>query len=180
MKINATEKAALNDPVTAPIDKRLKPVRNINNGLVKYADEWAKELNVTREAIYMACNKKVKTCKGMRFRYDEDVAEVRDNMATELSNKDNEIAQLKAIIAFMQADAEVGRKIREAEEEKRKAIDNAEREMEEANKECERIQRMVERAEAECQRLVALLMKAEEERDKATTNFLTMKGDVKA
>ena len=89
MKINATEKAVLNDTATTPIDKRLKPVRNINSGLVKYASEWAKDLNVTREAIYMVCNKKTKTCKGMRFRYDEEVAEVRDNMATELSNKDN-------------------------------------------------------------------------------------------
>ena len=192
MKINATEKASLNDPITPIIDGRFKPVRCTTTGEWKeHAGLWAEQLGVPREKIYAVCNGALKTCKGLRFSYEENVAEVREAMATELSNKDSEIARLNAIIASMQPDADVGRAIREAEEarleaerkakeEHDKAIAKAEKAYNKANAEFECRQRMVERAEAEWQRLAALMTEAEKNRDDAMMHLLVVKGDIKA
>ena len=190
MKINATEKAILNDPVVTPIDKRLKPVRCLNNGYVKYADDWAKELGVTREAIYMVCTKKAKTCKGMRFRYDEDVAEVRDGLATELTNKDDENAKLKA---ELEAEREIANQWRayqaklKAEEEERlraerehlELIEHTRQAIENSKAEQERLKRVRETYENALQRVETDILKEERKEADLINKLLELEGNKK-
>ena len=78
-------------------DKRIKPVRCTDNGKRWIsAMDCAHDLDVDVSKVYAVCNKRVKSCKGLHLRYEEDVEDVQADMGESLAQKDAEIASLRA------------------------------------------------------------------------------------
>ena len=142
--------------------------------------------------ISQACNGKLKTARKKEFCFLKDLPMHLDKIARQ-HNLMMERQQK------LEADAAVGRAIREqqeaerkaeeeriraeeeakrkAKEEHDKAVERARRAFKKADDEFERRQRMVERAKAECKRLMDLMDEAEHNRNEACMNYMNMKGD---
>lgn len=170
-----------------------KPVVCITD--IKYftsVSDAAEYYGVHPVCISQVCNGKLKTAGKKEFCFLKDLPMHLDKIA-----RQHKLMMEKQ--QKLEADAAVGRAIREAEEkrleeerkaeeerlnaiakaeeEKQKAIEKAERECSKANKECERRQRMVDRAKAEYIRLIKLCEEAEQHSNEANARLMGLKGE---
>lgn len=95
MTIRTNQKPIVRHTITA--DKRIKPVWDTDSGK-RWASptDCADELEIDVRKVYACCGKRTKTCAGRHLRYEEDVEDVRVDMGASLTQKDAEIASLRA------------------------------------------------------------------------------------
>ena len=134
-------------------------------------------LGVTIHSVSQCCRGKQRTCCGHKLEYVKHASENVPSLTKEIRDKNDEIAKLNAIIASMQADAEVGRKIREEQEAKQKAFDEATAEVEKATKKYERRLRVYNNAKAALEHAGERLTDAETEMHNAIRKLEEVKGE---
>lgn len=116
MTIKASQNVTIREPQT---DNRCNDVWRIEDGHHwNSATECARDIGVCLPTMYGALNGKSKTCKGYHYAYGKDVLKVQRLMG-------KRIADMTEVMNQLQADAAVGRAIREAEEERKTALEKA-------------------------------------------------------
>ena len=155
-----------------------KQVANKTTGdIYASATDAAEKLDATVGMVSNCCLGRTKSCKGNVLEYIDHTSGNVDSFMKEIRGDKALIAELKKQIAVMEADAAVGRAIREAQEAKAKAKENAQLAYDKATAKVERRKRMVERREAEYQEAVRRLMESEAEQSEAWENLIKLKED---
>lgn len=158
-----------------------KPVINKTTGDVyASATDAAKALEVSIWSVSCACLGKIKTCKGNRLEYVKHASENVDSLAAE-------IRALNAKIAELEADAAVGRAIREKEEAARKAeeerlneIEATEAILEKERKRLVHREEIIKRKDAELKEAIGRHTATENKIHELELKLLKLKGDEKA
>lgn len=173
MTINVNNGATINEVLGYRTDPRCKLVINKTSGLV-YAStlDAADALGCTNSMISAACRGLIRTCKGNRLEYVDKTSGNVDSLTSE-------IRRLLAENERLNADAAIGRAIREEREVKQKQVDNARLVLEKANAKFERCKATVERKEAEYYAAIDRYSAAEKEMHEAELRLLTAEGKAK-
>lgn len=123
MTINGSNNIAMRDHLGHKIDKRYKRVWCTDNGKSwPNAVRCAEEIGVHVQNIRFVCNGRQKTCKGMHFSYEENVAETQQKMAKTISEMSSKQSELERKAALWDAYEAEQNSIRKAEEERATAI----------------------------------------------------------
>lgn len=164
MTINGSTNMTMNDSLGHKVDKRCKKIWCVTEAkLYNSVTEFADEHKINRGTVYDVINKKRNTCHGLKISYEEDVAKTQTIMASDIDEKNAEIAKLKAEMEAMKADAELGRKTRMEQEAARKAEEDRINAINKAKAKFERRQRMYSRKMDECKVCYERLMEAKQE-----------------
>ena len=164
MTININNGASINQVLGHRTHHSCKPIINKTTGDVyASATDAAEILGCTIDAVSMCCRGKIKSCKGNELEYVKHASENVGSLTKVVRNKNAEIEKLRAKIAEMEADAAIGRAIREEKEAIRKAEEEYAKALSKARAKVERRQRVVENADAKLQLAVSRLMEAERE-----------------
>lgn len=116
MTIKASSNATIREPQT---DNRCNDVWRIGDGKHwNSATECAKEIGVCLPTMYRVLNDDPKPCKGEYYVYGKDVMKAQRLMG-------KRIAEMHDYMNQLEPDAAVGRAIREAEEERKTALEKA-------------------------------------------------------
>lgn len=180
MQLNINKESNLSNVIGTHTHHSCKPVINLTTGVVyASATDAAEALGTSLDVISRCCCGRAKACKGNELQY---VQRTSDNV-------DALVAQIRCLTAkltALEADAAVGRAIREAEEAERKAKEDHENALNEAHDaiakltaRLERRKQIVERKEAECQTAVTRMMETERELADAEMHLLALEGTVK-
>ena len=182
MKRNITinKETILEEAIGTRTHHSCKPVINRTTGeMYASATDAAEALGVSVYTVSGCCTGKAKTCKGNKLEYV-------DHVSGNVNSLTAEIRILKAKLAEMEADAAVGRAIREekeaaqkAEEDRLKAIEDVKTALVKANERKERRQRIVEQKDADLQKSVSRLMETETEIKELTMKLLKLEGTIK-
>lgn len=181
MTINVNNASTLTNVEGARTHHCCKPVINKTTGVV-YASalDAAEALGCHPVTVSECCRGKLHSCKGNKLEYVKHTSENVDSLTAE-------IRALHAKIAAMEADAAVGRAVREEQEAKQRAEEERlntiallkENIAAETKKKTKR-QAIVERIEAELQKAVSRLMTTENKIHEAEMQLLELEGKVKA
>lgn len=177
MTINVNNASTISNVKGTRTHHSCKPVINKTTGVVyASATDAAEALGGSIYSVSMCCLGKIPHYKGNRLEYVKHASENVDSLTAE-------IRALHAKITEMEADAAVGRAIREEQEAKQKAEEERLNTIEElkANiaKETERKlrrQNIIERKEAELQEAVSRLMATENKIAEMEAELLKMEG----
>lgn len=164
MTINGSANMTMNDSLGHKVDKRCKKIWCVTEAkLYNSVMEFAEAHKLNPYSVYCAINKKRTTCNGLKITYEEDVAKTQNIMADDISEKNAEIAKLKAEMEALKADAELGRKVRLEQEAARKAEEERQNAIAKAKAKLERRQRVHDRKANELMIAVARLEEAQHE-----------------
>lgn len=181
MTINVNGESIIKNAIGTRTSKLCKPVINKTTGEV-YASalDAAEALGVFRTAISAVCRGKIKTCKGYKLEYVKHASENVDSLTAQ-------IRALNAKIAEMEADAAVGRAIREKEEAARKAeedrlneISTTEAALEKERKRLVHREEIIKRKDAELKEAIGRHTATENKIHELELKLLKLKGDEKA
>lgn len=165
MTINGSTNMTMNDSLGHKVDKRCKKIWCVTEAkLYNSVTEFADVHKMPRQSVYDAIIKKRTTCNGLKITYEEDVAKTQNIMADDISEKNAEIAKLKAEMEALKADAELGRKTRLEQEAARKAEENRIKAIKKADNKVELRQRTYDRKMEEAKHAYARLMEAKQAR----------------
>lgn len=180
MTINVNNEVKINEALGNRTHHSCKPVICIETGEVfASATDAAEAIGVTSWAMSSCCTGRVRTCKGKHYCYVSKTSENLDVLTQFIRAQNERMAQLEA-------DAAIGRVIREeqeakqrAEETRLKTIEDARAAYEKAKAKFERRARMLEREDEKYQQLVSRYMEAEKEMHEAELKLLELEGVVK-
>ena len=166
MTINGTNAMTMNDSLGHKVDKRCKKIWCVTEAkLYDSVTEFAEVHKFSPRSVYCAINQQRTTCNGLKISYEENVSKTQNVMASDIDEKNAEIAALKAKLEAMQADAELGRKVRLEQEEARKAEEKRAEAIAKADEKIARRQRMYDRKMEEVKHAYARLEEAKRERE---------------
>lgn len=166
MTINGSEHITMQDSLGHKVNNRQKDIWCIETGKHwRGAESCAKEIGVPVQWIWDACNPNTarKTCNGLHFSYAENVNEVQNRMASEISKRNEKQSELEQKAALWDAYMAEQEAIRKANETREQAIAKAKAKV-------ERRQRVVENADAKLQLAVSRLLEAERELEALENN----------
>lgn len=168
MTINFNNQVVLTEVLGHRTHHSCKQVVNKTTGEVyASATDAAEALSSTVGNVSQCCLGVIKTVKGNELEYIDHTSGNVNSLAKANRAKHDRIAKLEARIAELEADAAVGRAIREANEAKAKAKENAQTAYDKATAKVERRQRMYDRKFAELQEIDVKLTEAKEEQHEA-------------
>ena len=157
MTINLNNCSIINEVIGNRTHHCCKPVINETTGEVyASATDAAEALGVSVISVSRCCLGKLKSCKGNRLSYLSHTSENVDELTAR-------IRVLNERIAALEADAAIGRAVREEQEAARKAEEKHQAMIAKAKEKLERRKRICERIDAEYQAAVRRLMEAEKE-----------------
>ncbi len=179
MTLNVNNKVELNGAIGECTSKLRKPVICIETGEVfASCKDAAQTMEVHWTHMSACCLGKVRSVKGKHFCYVSKTSENLDVLTTFIRTQNARMAQLEA-------DAAIGRAIREeqeakqkAEEQRLKTIEDAKQAVAKANETLERRKRMMERKENDYMVAISRYTKAEKELHEAELYLLKLEGKV--
>lgn len=180
MTINVNNPAVINEALGNCTSKLRKPVICIETGEVfASCKDAAEAMEVHWTHMSSCCLGKVRTVKGKHFCYVSKTSENLDVLTQFIRTQNARMAELEA-------DAAVGRAIREEQEAKQKAeearlktIEDARTALEKANNTLARRQRMMERKEDEYMHAISRYTEAEKAVHEAELKLLELEGKIK-
>lgn len=177
MTINFNNQVVLTEVLGHRTHHSCKQVVNKTTGKVyASATDAAEALGSNVGNVSQCCLGIIKTVKGNELEYLDHTSGNINSLAKVIRAKQDRITELEAQIAKLEADAAVGRTIREAKEAEAKAKETARTTYDKAVARYERRKKMVERKDAELQALVARLMAAETEMNEAWEILMKFEG----
>lgn len=180
MNININGNSILTNAIGTHTNKLCKPVINHTTGEVyASATDAAEALGVTIHSVSAVCRGILNSCKGNKLTYVKHASENVDSLTAQ-------IRALNAKIAEMEADAAVGRAIREKEEAARKAeeerlniITAIEFALEKENRRLIHRGEIIQRKETELQEALGRYTATEDKIHELEARLLKLKGDMK-
>lgn len=177
MTINFNDKVTLTEANGTRTNKNCKQVICLDNGKVfASCADAAEAMEVSQGVMSACCLGRIRTVKGKHFCYASHSSENLDMLTAQ-------IRFMNARLAEMEADAAIGRVMREEQEAKRKAeeehikaIEDAKAVIEKANNKLERRKRMMERKENEYMEAIGRYTDAENELREAELALLKLEG----
>lgn len=180
MTLNVNNPATINGTLGNRTHHCCKPVICIDTGEVfASATDAAEAMGVTPWAMSSCCTGKVRTVKGKHFCYVSKTSENLDVLTAFIRAQNAKMAELEADAAIGRVMREEQEAARKAEETRLKAIEDAKLALEKANNKLARRQRMVERKEEEYQHAIDRYTEAEKEVREAELCLLKLEGKVK-
>lgn len=179
MTINFNEQVTLTEAKGNRTHKNCKQVICLDDGRV-FASclDAADAMEVEHTAISACCLGRLRTVKGKHFCYASHSSENLDMLTAQ-------IRIMNAKMMEMEADAAIGRAIREEQEAKRKeeearlkAIDDAKLAVIKANNKLDRRKRMMERKENDYMHAIGRYTEAEKELHEAELKLMELEGIV--
>jgi hypothetical protein len=180
MTINFNDRVTLTEANGTRTNKNCKQVICLDDGRV-FASclDAAEAMEVDQSAMSACCLGKIRSVKGKHFCYASHSSENLDMLTAQIRFMSEKMAE-------MEADAAIGRVMREEQEAKRKseeahlkAIDDARENIVKANNKLERRKRMMERKEADYMMAIGRYTEAEKELHEAELKLLELEGKVK-
>ena len=180
MTLNVNNPAAINETLGNRTHHSCKPVICIDTGEVfASVTDAAEAIGVSVFAVSSCCTGKTRPVKGKHFCHVSKTSENLDVLTAVIRAQNAKMAELEA-------DAAIGRVIREEQEAKRKAeeahlkaIDDAKADLIKAKNKFERRARMVERKENEYQHAIDRYTEAEREVHEAELKLMQLEGITK-
>lgn len=177
MTINVNNATEIKEAIGKRTHGCCKPVICIDTGEVfASATDAAEAIGVTSWAMSNCCLGKARTCKGKRYSYVSKTSENLDVLTAFIRTQNARMAELEA-------DAAIGRVIREeqeakqkAEEQRLKTLEDARTAYEKAKAKFERRERMLMREDEKYQQLVSRYIEAETEMHETELKLLELEG----